>query len=175
MSPSWILPLLLAIDPGNEQSAYVLLETATYRPARFGKLPNLDLLDLLNKELLRDAEQVAIEQIGHYGTGMPAGASVFDTCRWIGRFEQVISEDSHLSEPLLVKRATVKTHLCGTAKAKDGNVIQALIDRFASGTPNRGKGIKSAPGFFYGFHADIWQAMALAVYAADILNTPECN
>ena len=39
--------------------------------------------------------------------------------------------------------------------------------RFAHGQPNHGKGTKAQPGWFYGFHADIWQAYALAVYAAD--------
>ena len=67
----------------------------------------------------------------------------------------------------LIYRKDVKLHLCHTTKAKDSNITQALIDRFASGEPNRGKGTKAAPGWFYGFKADIWQAYALAVLAAD--------
>jgi hypothetical protein len=43
----------------------------------------------------------------------------------------------------------------------------AIVDRFASGQPNRGKGTKAKPGWFYGFRADIWQAYALAVLVAD--------
>ena len=34
-------------------------------------------------------------------------------------------------------------------------------------TRNHGKGTKAQPGWFYGFSADVWQAAALAVYAAD--------
>ena len=49
---------------------------------------------------------------------------------------------------------------------------QALVDRFAPGQPNHGKGTKAEPGFFYGFRADVWQAFALAVYAADQLGDP---
>lgn len=36
-------------------------------------------------------------------------------------------------------------------------------------THNHGKGTKAAPGWFHEFRADIWQAMALAVYTADNL------
>ena len=48
-------------------------------------------------------------------------------------------------------------------------IRQALVDRFAHGEPNYGKGTKARPGFFHGFSADVWQAYALAVYAADVL------
>jgi hypothetical protein len=66
-----------------------------------------------------------------------------------------------------VPRRDVKLHLCGSVKANDGNIRQALIDRFASEQRNSGKGVKNEPGFFYGFHSDIWQAMGLAVYWMD--------
>lgn len=36
------------------------------------------------------------------------------------------------------------------------------MDRYACGQPNHGKGTKAAPGFFYGFSKDAWQAMAVA-------------
>jgi hypothetical protein len=58
-------------------------------------------------------------------------------------------------------------HHCHSAKAKDSNIRQALADRFAPGEPNYGKGTKANQGWFYGFSADVWQAYALAVYAAD--------
>jgi hypothetical protein len=156
---------LLSIDPGNRESAYVIIDDDTYTPGKFGKDDNHDLLDMLVEPafgLYYDA--AVIEQVGHYGTGMPAGKDVFDTCVWIGRFYQTII---NLTDVDLVKRATVKTHVCGNPRAKDGNVIQALVDRFAPGEPNKGKGIKAEPGWFYGFAADVWQAYALAVYALD--------
>lgn len=164
-----ILPLV-AIDPGNIESAYAVIDAETCRPIAINKLTNDHLSLELPSMASGAALPVVIEQIGHYGTGMPAGATVFDTCRWIGRFEQIIIDAGGYA-PRLVKRATVKAHLCGSAKAKDGNVIQALIDRFARDERNHGKGTKAEPGFFYGFRADIWQAFALAVYAADTLNT----
>ena len=153
---------LFAIDPGPQESAYVVVDTANgLKPKQFGKELNRDL----RARLWVPSDYLVIEQIGHYGTGMPAGKDVFDTCIWIGRFIEAHPGDS----VALIKRATVKAHLCGSAKANDGNIIQALVDRFAPNTPNHGKGGKNQPGWFYGFHSDIWQAYSLAVYFADKL------
>ena len=58
-------------------------------------------------------------------------------------------------------------YLCGSMGAKDPHIAQALIDRYARGQPNRGKGTKVAPGFFYGFRADMWAAMAVAATYVD--------
>jgi hypothetical protein len=63
----------------------------------------------------------------------------------------------------------VKLHHCHSRKAKDSNVTRALADRFAYGQPNYGKGTNASPGWFHGFHRDVWQAYALAVYLADEL------
>jgi hypothetical protein len=102
---------------------------------------------------------------------MPAGKTVFDTCVWIGRFSEAHAQVTG-ALPDLILRPTVKAHICGSAKAKDPNIIQALVDRFAPGQPNKGKGTKAAPGWFYGFAADVWQAYALAVYVADTMPRP---
>lgn len=159
---------LLAIDPGNHESGWVVINSEDCRPLRFGKTLNQDLRDMILSDAFADCTESWIEMIGHYGTGMHAGVTVFDTCVWIGRFIEALrfmEEDP--VEPSIVLRASIKTHICGVAKAKDPNVRQALIDRFAPGQPNHGKGTKAEPGWFYGFRADIWQAYALAVYAAD--------
>jgi hypothetical protein len=156
--------LILAIDPGNVQSAIVMVSNDLSKIHLKMKEENQKILNLITEIPFSWLEAtpvlVAIEMIGHYGAGMPAGKTVFDTCIWIGRFVQVFSENGY--DVTYIMRRDEKMALCGTMKAKDGNIIQSLIDRFAPDTPNKGKGTKKEPGFFYGFKADIWQAFAVA-------------
>ena len=145
---------LIAIDPGPTESAFVEYELDA--PVNFGKIPNKQLLNFL-RELHGGFDWVACEQVRSYG--MAVGAEVFDTVEWSGRFHEASLQSG--IEWLYVPRIKVKIHLCKTAKAKDGNIRQALIDRFGE------KGTKKAPGVLYGFKADAWQALALAVTVAD--------
>jgi len=167
--------MILAIDPGNTESGYALIDPITCQPVEAGKIPNEDLLDRLIMWLdggEGSIDNVAIEMIASYG--MSVGQDIFETCVWIGRFQQVVESFGAFGMPCdLVYRKNVKLHHCHTIKAKDSNITQALIDRFASGQPNRGKGTKADPGWFYGFKADIWQAFALAVYTADQIERGE--
>lgn len=154
--------MILAIDPGNTHSGYALIDPGTRRPIHVGKIPNEKVLEVIAKA---DYTSLSIEMIASYG--MAVGKEVFETCVWIGRFLQHHRHWGGEAEPTLVYRRDVKLHHCASAKAKDANIIQALIDRFAPGEPNRGKGTKQNPGWFHGFAADIWQAYALAVLTAD--------
>lgn len=160
---------ILAIDPGTTESAFVVLEHDTCRPVWFGKIPNEQLLenlaDLATPQY-SGVEVVAIEMVASYG--MAVGREVFETCVWIGRFQQRVQP----RPAQLVTRKPVKMHHCHSNAAKDSNIAQALKDRFALGQPNHGKGTKAAPGFFYGFRADVWQAYALGVYIADTTSIP---
>jgi len=155
--------IVLAIDPGDQESAYAAIDLQTRRPLEFDKIPNADLLRKLRRML---AGHFAIEMISSYG--MPVGREVFETCVWIGRFQQVFQE-THPTRADLVLRREVKLHHTHTTKATDANISAALKDRFASGVRNHGKGTKAEPGWFYGFSADVWQAYALAVQQADVL------
>jgi hypothetical protein len=164
---------VLAIDPGPTQSGVTLIETTTFKPVRAEKTDNFSVMSFFSRipqEQLLDSFncQVVIEMVGHYGSGMPAGAEVFETCIWIGRFTQ---QFLLIGLPVYrLKRQAVKLNLCRDSRAKDGNISQALIDRFAPGQRNRGKGTKKEPGWFYGFKADIWQSYALGVSAIDLGN-----
>lgn len=151
---------LLAIDPGNIESGWCLIDADTRQPLQYGKSAN-DWL--LNYCWTQNETPAVIEMVASYG--MPVGAEVFETCVWIGRFVEALTAGG--SFPELVKRQPVKLHHCQSSRANDATVKQALVDRFAPGAINYGKGTKAAPGWFYGFRADIWQAYALAVYAAD--------
>jgi len=155
---------ILAIDPGNVESAWCVIDAETRRPFEHGKVPNSALVVTL-LEWAQTIEHVAIEMVASYG--MTVGKEVFDTCVWIGRFQQTIDLLSPETRLDLVYRQRVKLHHCHDSRAKDANITQALIDRFAPGEPNRGKGTKAEPGWFHGFRADIWQAYALAVLVAD--------
>lgn len=151
---------VLAIDPGPTESGWALIDTETCEPIEFGKSRNGTLIDRIRVPYVDPEQSVAIEMVASYG--MSVGAEVFETCVWIGRFDEALHQRAEL-----VYRRDVKLHHCGQTKATDSNIAQALKDRFAPGQPNHGKGTKAAPGFFYGFRADIWQAFALAVLAAD--------
>lgn len=146
---------VLAIDPGNIDSGFVIVDFSEVKVLDKGKVPNNEIFTVIeeNKDCI-----LAIEMIASYG--MAVGKSVFDTCVWIGRFYQFAAEKGIKIE--FVYRKDEKMTLCHSMKAKDTNIKQALIDIYAPNTSNNGKGTKKEPGFFYGFKADIWQAMAIA-------------
>lgn len=153
----------LAIDPGPLQSAWLVHTAATDRIGIFGIWPNEKLLEAITfpRELATlGIERVAIEKVESFG--MAVGAEVFETVFWSGRFAQAAS-------PLPIERITrraVKLHLCGSARAKDANIRQALIDHFG-GSAAIGK--KASPGPLYGISKDVWSALAVAITAADTL------
>lgn len=145
---------ILAVDPGPVKSAYVILVEGL-KPQEFGIVPNEELICIIESVVSdsftygkSDPFQIAIEMIASYG--MAVGKEVFETCLWIGRFTQA-------AEPMPVQyiyRKDEKINLCGSMKAKDGNIRQALIDRFGP------VGTKKNQGWFYGVSKDIWAAIA---------------
>ena len=77
----------IGIDPGNIESAYVVVADDLSKVLEKGKVENHELMKLLTRfKLTYDIRYVAIEMIASYG--MAVGASVFDTCVWIGRFKE---------------------------------------------------------------------------------------
>lgn len=76
---------ILAIDPGNIKSGYVVVEhdgEEIRRVLKVGKEPNRVVLDVIKST--PTGYDLAIEMIA--GMGMAVGAETFDTCYWIGRF-----------------------------------------------------------------------------------------
>ena len=147
---------ILGIDPGSTESAFVVLDDL--KPTSSGKVKNDELLlRIYGGEFTHCIP--AIECIASYG--MSVGATVFETCIWVGRFMEAF-RNCYSVEPNRIYRKDEKMNLCGSMKAKDANIRQALIDRFGE------VGTKKEPGWFYGFKSDIWAACAVAVTYYDV-------
>jgi len=146
---------VLAIDPGPAQSGWAMLD-GNARIVDSGVDENAEMLGLVRAAA---ADCCAIEMIASYG--MAVGAEVFETCVWIGRF--AATWDGRLRDPArLIYRRVVKLHLCGSARAKDANIRQALLDRLGP------QGTKKAPGPTYGVRSHAWAAVAVGVTAMEV-------
>ena len=145
---------LIAIDPGTTESAYVSYDSTERKILGYGKARNEMVLEALKRTQLR---VLVIEMLACYG--MPVGKSVFETALWIGRFIQAWDRPYNL-----LYRREVKMHLCGSVKAKDSNIRQALIDKFGS------PGTKKNQGKTYGIAADVWAALGVAVTFVEVNN-----
>ncbi len=156
---------ILGIDPGTTESGWCLYDSEL-GVIGSGVKPN----DIMLKEIRHTyADYLAIERVASYG--MSVGREVFETCEWVGEFRgmwRMRGKEAHL-----VYRKDVKLYLCGTPRAKDANVRQALIDMFpASGggkTPQIGT--KAKPGPLYGVSSHAWPALAVAVTCIDRIKT----
>jgi hypothetical protein len=146
--------IVLAIDPGPVESGYVLWNGTEVKES--GHIPNGDLRYKMGLDYGILPGAVVIEMVASYG--MAVGASVFETCVAIGRFQEAWHAPDEVA---LMYRRIVKLHLCGTTKATDSNIRAALIDRL--GPP----GTKKDPGPTFGIVKHLWAALALAVTAAD--------
>jgi hypothetical protein len=145
---------ILAIDAGNTYSGVAIVELPEFRLVWFDKLPNEEIYGSIKNYKI---DEVALEMVACYG--MPVGRDVFETCVWIGRFIEQL-KDKKIS---FVYRKDEKMCLCGSLKAKDSNIRQALINRYAKHDFKTGKGTKKNPDVFYGVANDVWQAIAVAV------------
>ena len=149
--------MILAFDPGNEYTAYCLIGDDR-RPAEHAKVVNEEALAYLYRHNgVRQIDAVVIEMVASYG--MAVGKSVFETCVMIGRLTEAASV---IGIPVdYIYRMDEKITICHDSKAKDSNIRQALIDRFAQHDLKNGKGTKKDPDWFYGFAKDEWAAYAV--------------
>lgn len=95
--------------------------------------------------------------------GMAVGAEVFTTAYLIGSIQEYCRANGIAFRP--VYRSEEKMHLCQSMRAKDGNIRQALIDRFGE------VGTKKNPGPLFGIKADLWSALAVAVTFSETKQT----
>lgn len=141
--------IILAIDPGTLQSGVVLFDGSRVITANV--LPNEDVLKIVADDR---SDMLAIEKIVSYGSVVDN--NTFDTCEWIGRFQQAWACPE---EVVKVKRRQVKEALGlrGSAKDKDVNAaIQAQVGP---------KGTKAARGPTYGVASHAWAALGVAFAA----------
>lgn len=150
---------ILAIDPGSEQSAFVLWDTEQHCFTGEGKgiLNNYDLLAAL-PDIAFPANFGAIEMIQSYGFGV--GRTTFQTCVWIGKFMHAL--DLQDWEGLaLYGRPTIKGQIGGKNDAE----IRASL-RLRYGEARKGELLE-------GVKKDIWAALALAVALEENPNLKE--
>lgn len=139
---------ILAIDPGTLQSGWCVMVDGKITESGVDKNHNV------LAKIAGWYDALAIEMIASYG--MAVGREVFETCLWIGRFTQAYRYPELTN---LVYRKDVKLFLCGTSKAKDPHIRQALIDLIGP------QGKKADPGPTYGVKSHAWAAVAVAATA----------
>jgi len=192
---------ILAIDPGPEQSGWVIYDPEDHSVQGFEIVPNYQI-----NSAMRQSDPgytyLAIEMIACYG--MPVGKEIFETCVWIGQFLErwgAFSPNFDPDDPsdkarVYVYRRDVKMFLCNSMYAKDKNVSQAIRDKFGGDTKAvggvkcpacKGKGWKGRgrpvctecngdkwlypPGPLYGVGSHIWAALGVALTFASRIST----
>lgn len=180
---------IIAIDPGCHESAFVLYDSGQDRIVAHGKVPNAAMLGEI---LTTGFDALVIEQVQSFG--MAVGAEVFDTVWWSGRFHERASTNTMPDRLARLPRKAVKLHLCGTSRANDSNIKQALIDKYGGPTSTAdrpkceacgGKGMQGSgkgkvkcerclgfkrwgdAGKLHGLKGDEWAALAVAVTFAE--------
>lgn len=157
---------LLAIDPGPERSACVLLsDDCEVRQDGMTAWPVLDAWEApwceMNLPAPREynggqGPQVVIEDFVPYG--VPLDATSYRTIKVVGILE-------HLSGGDLVSRREVKLHLLGRARGTDAEVNAAVRSRYdpEGKFGQHAKGTKKNPGPLYGITNHKLAALAVGV------------
>lgn len=141
--------MILGVDPGTTQSAWVVFDPKTQTICSMGIEANESFLAALR--ISNPSIHVfAIEHIASFG--FTVGQEVMETLRWEGRFEEAMRRQSVIMYP--VRRKQVVAHHCGSVKGNDSAVRKAMIDRFGNDT---------------GCTYDLWSALAIASCASDHL------
>lgn len=156
---------ILSIDPGPTNTAVLVWNTGTETIEYKGKIPTPEALVIVQTTT---ADIVYCELL--QCMGMAVGREVFETAYYIGEIRRICIDRGLKFKGVF--RTEIKLHHCHTTKAKDGNIRQALLDRYADRRDKQGRlsgGSKKDPGRLFGVSEDIWSALAIATYAADKL------
>ena len=156
---------ILAIDPGQTESAWVLMEDYKIHSC------NIEENESIRKALDFDEWQqdiIALEYVVAYGR---SGKEVSDTAFEAGRLVQ-----SSKSGFIGITRSKSRGWICG-GRGSDSKVVESLIRRFTPDTFAKyvnnelswNKTVMEAKEkYFKDFRKDIWQAYALGVTYLDL-------
>lgn len=169
MSPSYVI----AIDPGTKESGICIVRTEDLKPLWCAKILNGKVLEDtltaiydIDWTVPQKDVQIVIERM--QGNSMPVSSDVFLTCEWIGRFDVFFQTVFKGITEYIFRRDEYKALCSNIYTHNDKGIRQALVERFAYGQPNYGKGTKQNHGWFYGFSADTWSAYAIAITYLDL-------
>lgn len=153
---------LLCIDPGPTTSGVVLLDAdGEPRPRvinAIAKCENAEILSMLAHYNDDDDGPLTVVTERFACMGMAVGEETLEAVHWGGRFHQ--EADAWHYPVFRIKRHEVKMALCGSTRAKDGNIRQAIIDLYGG---ESAIGTKKNPGPLYGVAADAWAALAVGL------------
>ena len=144
--------MLIGIDPAPIVQSFVIFDGKRVVSSGNVSVDELCVILRENPGLLAACEYIDF-------MGMAVGSEVFATVFNVGRLY------SASTIMRLIPRRDIKLHLCGSHRAKDGNIRQALIDKVGP------VGTKKAPGACYGISTHLWSALAVAVTAIDCERT----
>ena len=164
MNPGPRPPRILAIDPGETESAAVLF-SGMDQPIVCELKPNPLIRQLIVSNATLAVEsgvQLAIECAAGYG--VPISMNLIKAIEWYGRFAEAWLQQDPGTFALKVPRGVVKNHL-DNAKT-DAQVRDALIHRWGGLERAMGPGQrrnKQWSGLLSRVHEDCWAALAVAV------------
>lgn len=177
--------IILALDPGNTKTAWVLYDGGT--PVTWGYHANEVVRRMLARYRATTLPILAVEYMRP--RGMLMSQEAMDTMFELGRMVEAWRREW---KP--VGRLQAKLHICGSPKANDANIRAALIDRYGGpraiaparkcptckgrGAVGRGKvrlkcgdcggtGKGAPAGMLHGMAGDVWAALAIAITAEE--------
>jgi hypothetical protein len=184
---------ILAIDPGNTQSGWVLgtpdkTVLGGLIMDEYGITPNIELRQQIHAGEF-DCKNTRLVIETPKPRGMPTAGEEMETLIAIGRFIQLwMIAGGRWS---FVFRQDVKLHLTGSSKAKDGNISQAIKDRFGGEQKSikclqckgrgklglgknrqncatcQGSGLFKGAGPLHGVTSHVYAALGVALWWAD--------
>jgi len=165
---------VLSLDPGNEETGFVLWDSKRKMILDKDKLSNEELQKKLpslvkmnNLFKGEEVECVGIEMISSYY--MPVGQPIFDCCLWIGIFKNTLENLGF--KPKLIFRQSIKMHhALAISKVNDSVINGILRQKYGEDntqkTPNKlywNEYVEKSGGAKYQ-NGDIWSAFAVATY-----------